>query len=230
MSARAVYHDLVNFLHPILTLSESLLDRQSQDPDPTQALQLIRAAALRSLALVQRLHPAQGTTAPRLELQDLNDVLRELEPTLTHGLPEGLALTLDLEANLPKLTMDRLQIQRMVFNLVKNAREALQGPGRILVRSLFRQLSSAEAEDLGVTPGTFICLEVLDDGPGVAPGNLPHLFTPHFTTKGFGLGHGLGLSGVAAMARAHQGGVRCLSTPPHGARFQVFLPLEPPIH
>lgn len=227
-SHRAIHHDLCNFLHPILVLSESLLQGAPEGRDPTRALEVIHASARRCLALLQQLEPAEVGSASGLEIQDLNAVLQELEPTLAHGLPPGLRLVLDLEPSLPFLALDRLQIQRMLFNLVKNAREALDGPGLISVRTALQWVAPQEASTLGITSGQWVCLEVQDDGPGVPPQHLSQVFSPHFTTKGPGRGHGLGLSGLATMVRAHQGSVRCQNAVPHGARFQIFLPVPSP--
>jgi signal transduction histidine kinase len=70
-------------------------------------------------------------------------------------------------------------------------------------------------------------LEVEDDGPGIAPEDLPQIFTPFFTTKA--RGSGLGLATVQRIVDAHGGSVTAASTPGRGARFTVLLPPPPPL-
>ena len=127
-----------------------------------------------------------------------------------------------LTAHLPDevpAEVDRIQIERMVSNLVSNAMKFTPASGEVRV-TLRQDADGAE-------------LVVQDTGCGIATDHLPHIFdrfyrVPGRDTSGPERGLGLGLSFVAWIAKAHQGNVRVESTPGQGSRFIVFLPVSVP--
>jgi two-component system, cell cycle sensor histidine kinase and response regulator CckA len=113
----------------------------------------------------------------------------------------------------------------VLLNLIANARDALAGSGAIHVSARVCQLDGEpDADDVSMvgTPGTFLVLEVADNGPGIDRELRRRIFEPFFTTKS--TGHGLGLAAVLGIVRAHGGGMRLISAPGDGARFQVLWP------
>lgn len=115
--------------------------------------------------------------------------------------------------------VDANQLQQIMLNLVRNAREALNGrPGRIAV-TLQRERAELNGrhEEVAV-------LSVTDDGPGIPIEIQPRLFDPFFTTKAAGTG--LGLSIVARLVENHGGEIAFQSAPGSGTRFVVRLPLS----
>jgi len=128
---------------------------------------------------------------------------------------------LRLTAELPRecwAEVDRIQIERMISNLLSNAMKFTPAGGE--VRASLRN----EPEGLE--------LVVEDTGCGIAPDHLPHIFdrfyrVPGRDASGPERGLGLGLSFVAWIAKAHQGTVRVESTPGKGSRFIVSLPVPP---
>ncbi len=205
----AIAQDLHHFLHPILALADALLEDREPGPDRRRALELLRASVARSLALVDQLLRLSQAEAAKPESQDLNLLLRELEPILSHALPGSISLALELDPGLPPLLVDGLQIQRIIFNLVKNVRNATAQAGRITLRTAQMRLEPDEARTWGIAPGPFACLEIQDEGTG----------------EGSGPGAGPGLSMVESAVRAQQGVVRWLREPGRSSRFQVLLPL-----
>jgi two-component system sensor histidine kinase PilS (NtrC family) len=110
---------------------------------------------------------------------------------------------------------DADQVRQVLWNLLANAAQAASsdgGGGTVRVR--------CEAG------GGVARLAVADDGPGIAPADLPQIFTPFFTTKDRGTG--LGLAIVQRVVDAHGGAVDVDSTPGAGTRVVVSLPAEPP--
>jgi signal transduction histidine kinase len=111
------------------------------------------------------------------------------------------------------------QLVQVFVNLLTNAGQAAQaappGQGKVVVTT-FLVLGKDGKAKVGVS--------VEDNGAGVAPENLPRLFTPFFTTKGDKQGTGLGLSIVKSIVEAHDGFIRCDSPPGSGARFVIELP------
>lgn len=105
------------------------------------------------------------------------------------------------------------QLEQVFANIFLNAVQAMSGTGRLSVSS--RQLNSLQAE-----------ITVRDSGPGIAPGHLPRLLEPFFTTKPAGQGTGLGLAISNEIVIEHGGSLRAENHPAGGACFYVKLPLH----
>ena len=221
-----IAHDLNNFLQPLLSILETLEADPDLAPGHRKSVGVMRSAANRSQALVEHLLSLRGDGVISPEPQDLNALLLEMESLLAYGFPPGVSLVLELDPRFPPFAMNPIQLQRIMLNLVKNARDAMEGPGRITVRTYRIHVGASESAGSSTPPGAFGCLEVQDEGKGIESGDLERIFEPFFTTKGPGRGTGLGLSVAVSAAKAHGGFVRCLSEPGRGACFQVFFPLE----
>ncbi len=121
---------------------------------------------------------------------------------------------LEAEENLPKLLIDRIQIQQVIQNLVRNAIDALEGwdgEKRIAVR-----IGRAGEEEVAIT--------VEDSGPGLDEQVKAQLFEPFVTTKSDGMG--IGLSVCRNIVEAHGGRIAGENVRGGGARFRVVLPIR----
>jgi signal transduction histidine kinase len=148
-------------------------------------------------------------------LVDINDAIREVLTLLHIELDEHEVLTkATLKDGLPRVMADRVQFQQVIFNLVRNAIEAMSstaGGSRVL------RLRS-EATETGE------CLVAIEDsGPGIEPETLKRIFEPFFTSKSKGMG--MGLSICHSIVEAHGGRLLAASAKPHGAIFEILLPL-----
>jgi signal transduction histidine kinase len=148
----------------------------------------------------------------RRQTVDLNSVVAEV-CQLHEGAARAkdLTVSLRLREGLPPVSGDRLQLRRAVANLFGNAVKFARPGGRVEV--------STECEPSAVT------LSVADDGPGIAPQVLPHLFERYVRGEGSEAGTGLGLFVVRLVAEAHGGSVAADSEPGRGSRFTLRLPL-----
>jgi len=124
---------------------------------------------------------------------------------------KGVTIIRRQAVGLPLVNGDAGRLEQALINLLLNALEAVERGGRIVVWSR-RPPRSPHLVELGVR----------DNGAGVAPEQLPHLFTPFFTSKARGTG--LGLSNVKRIVEAHGGEVRVKSSPGRGAAFILRLP------
>ncbi|MDH4568630.1 ATP-binding protein [Pseudomonas sp. BN414] len=106
------------------------------------------------------------------------------------------------------------QINQVVMNLLINAAHAIEGFGRITLRS--------------GQQGDWVWLEVEDDGKGIDPNILNRIYEPFFTTKPVGKGTGLGLALSYNIVQKHSGRIEVVSQPCHGTRFRVWLPRQQP--
>jgi two-component system sensor kinase FixL len=147
-----------------------------------------------------------------------------LDDTLMLIGPEAAAkhvrIDLDCPAEVPPVHGDRIQLQQVVLNLVRNAIDAIvesgRSDGRIRVTAR-RSDNSGELE-----------IRVLDNGPGIPADRVDLLFRPLNTSKKDGLG--LGLSICLAIVEAHGGRIRLHSNEPGATEFRLSLPLEPREH
>jgi signal transduction histidine kinase len=142
-----------------------------------------------------------------------------VEPELTAG---GIRLAVDASESL-RLRADPEQLRQIMLNLVRNAREALDGrPGCIELavrreRGTLRRQRTAEVAVLSVT----------DDGPGIPAAVRTRLFDPFFTTKAAGTG--LGLAIIARLVESHGGEITYQTVEGKGTCFAVRLPVHPPV-
>jgi two-component system sensor kinase FixL len=147
---------------------------------------------------------------------DLNDVVRDVA-RLVHGdcLLRRVALVLDLEAPLPAVQCDRVQIEQVLLNLIVNGFEAMQDTGTVNRRLIIR--SRAE--------GGRCVVSVRDAGTGIPASSFERLFDQFFSTKPEGLG--MGLSIARSIIGAHGGRIWATNNTDLGATFHVALPVAP---
>jgi two-component system, LuxR family, sensor kinase FixL len=149
------------------------------------------------------------------------DVPLMLEDTLMLIGPEAASkrvrIDLDCPAEVPALYGDRIQLQQVVLNLIRNAVDSIAESER----------PDGHVQVTARVAGNWPQLEisVLDNGPGIPSERLEHLFRPLNTSKKEGLG--LGLSICLAIVEAHGGGLRLHSNEPGATEFRISLPLEP---
>jgi signal transduction histidine kinase len=175
-------------------------------------VQLVLAQLDRVAAIVRARLSARSWPAPALRVTDLGAVaqriLQFLEPSLA-----GSGLSATLEESSPALaSCDPALVEQVLLNLVKNAIEALEPGGRIVVRT---GAAAAEA-----------WIEVADTGPGLAAEARQHLFEPFATTKD-GAGTGLGLAVSRRLARASGGDLVHVPSA-RGTVWRLTLPLGTP--
>lgn len=210
--AGGVAHDFNNLLTVILGYADGLVEDVRAFP-PALAGEEIRGAAERAAALTRDLlsFARREPSAPRTV--DLNHVIAASARMLERLIGEHLRLELKLSEEASSIHADPTQIDRILVNLVVNARDALDQGGLIVIET---QNPSADAREI-------VRLVVRDNGKGMAPSVLEHAFEPFFSTKGNG-GSGLGLSTVHGLVSQLGGEIRVVSSPGGGTRFEIDLP------
>jgi CheY-like chemotaxis protein len=119
------------------------------------------------------------------------------------------------------------QLARAVDNLIRNAIEAISGPGEVVVKSTAVEFVEPRAGYELIPPGRYAMLSVSDDGCGIESHDLGQIFEPFFSKKRAqdSSGSGLGLAIVHGVVKEHQGFIDVASTPQVGTTITVFLPL-----
>ena len=126
---------------------------------------------------------------------------------------------------LPQVRGVAAQLQQVFSAVLQNAFDAIGESVGVVRIALHDQLVDGAAALTLTTPlrpGRYVCVEVRDDGMGIAPEALGRIFEPFFSTKG--LGRGLGLAAAAGITRAHGGAIAVESRVGSGSTFWIYLP------
>lgn len=223
--AGGVAHDFNNMLGVILGQVELAL-LQVDDPEQVRGhLESIRDAGTRSAELTRQLlaFARRQPVIPRV--LDLNEAVDGMLSMLRRLLGENIDLVWEPRQGLWPVKVDPTQLDQLLTNLAVNARDAIQGVGRLTVAT--GNASGGEAiwaTQVGVKPEEFVTLTVSDDGCGMDAETLERAFEPFFTTKAPGQGTGLGLAMVFGMVSQNGGSIRAESKPGLGTTFEIRLP------
>ncbi|MDQ4134792.1 MAG: PAS domain S-box protein [Pseudomonadota bacterium] len=118
---------------------------------------------------------------------------------------------------------DVVQFETALVNIAVNARDAMEGEGRLTIRvEEVAEIPALRTHER--RPGRFVAVSLTDTGSGIPPDQIEHIFEPFFTTKQVGKGTGLGLSQVFGFAKQSGGDVDVISEPGHGTTFTLYLP------
>jgi two-component system sensor kinase FixL len=220
--ASGIAHELTQPLTAILSQSQAgaRLARASA-PDREAIIGVLDAnarLAKRAGDILSRLRAYVSNKAPVSEATDLNEAVSEAVEMVRDDLSRrGVTLVLDLSNEAPVTLIDRVCLEQVVHNLVRNAADAvehLQEESRVVT------IVTAKERDAAL-------ISVQDSGAGISADSLPRVFEPFFTTKGEGMG--LGLSICERLVEAHGGQISVANRPSGGAAFTVRLPLSMPV-
>jgi len=223
--AGGVAHDFNNLLTVIQGYVACLLRDGNSDAAAQQALQQIGAAAERAANLTRQLLTFSRKQVLNPEQLDLNEAITQVAKLLNRVLGEDVALQIEAGPGLPGICADRSMIEQVMLNLAVNARDAMPGGGKLVIRTSALEFTPEDAkDDTKIRAGRFVRVCVTDTGCGIAPEVLPRIFEPFFTTKSVGKGTGLGLATVYGIIKQHEGWIDVQSTPGNGTTFNFFLP------
>jgi two-component system sensor kinase FixL len=199
-----------NYLNTARTLIQNTSDPRIAKAD--QALEKGAAQIQRAGQIIRRLREFVEKRKVSRALADVNEVVQE---AITLGLVASsdvnVRLRADLAPDLPRILMDRVQIQQVLVNLIRNAVEAMQGSKR-------KEMAIATSANDG-----YVRVAVADTGPGVSPELAERLFQPFVTTKSTGMG--IGLMICRSIVEAHGGSLSLAARQGGGAIFQFQLPI-----
>ncbi|MBM9538647.1 PAS domain S-box protein, partial [Desulfobulbus alkaliphilus] len=223
--AGGVAHDFNNMLGVIIGYAEMALEQVAPDQPMHKALHGIQQAAQRSADLTRQLlaFARKQTIAPRII--DLNETVEGVLKMLRRLIGENIDLIWLPGRNLRPVNMDPSQIDQILANLCVNARDAIEGPGKVTIETGMASLDEAWcAVHTGAAPGRYLLLAVSDNGHGMDRETISHIFEPFFTTKEQGQGTGLGLASVYGAVTQNKGFITVYSEPGQGTTFRIYLP------
>ncbi len=223
--AAGIAHDFNN----IVTVQRGFAELLLQDPDLPDSLRdhvlQISEASRRAGNLTRQLLLFSRKQALQPRKVDLNSIVRDVNRLLTRILDEHIGLKLNYADQLCPLWADPGMLEQVLVNLASNARDAMKPGGELRISTFEREVSESHAQsNPEARPGRFVCLEVEDNGSGMAPEVVSHIFEPLFTTKEAEKGTGLGLATVLGIVKQHQGWIEVETELNKGTTFRIFLP------
>jgi two-component system nitrogen regulation sensor histidine kinase GlnL len=214
---RNLAHEIKNPLGGIRGAAQ-LLQSELDSADLREYTEVIIKEADRLQDLVDRLL-APHRKARVLAEVNIHEVCEHVRSLLLAEYPRGLAIIRDYDISIPDLTGDREQLVQVLLNLVRNAAQALQGRGRIELRTrIARQVVIAKQ-----LSKLALDLHVIDDGPGIPEELRERIFFP--LVSGRDGGTGLGLTLAQTFVQQHGGLIECISRPGR-TEFRILLPLR----
>ncbi len=158
---------------------------------------------------------------------NLNSILQRSVEVLQKSQDGNIEWALQLERKLLATKFDEAKMQQAFVKVLENAVQAVGDSGQITIQSRNVDLQEpAQDRDLRLAAGTYVCVEVSDNGCGIASDVLPRIFEPFFTTKKEGNHRGLGLAWVYGIVTNHGGGVAVSSQENAGTSVRIYLPAE----
>ena len=222
-----VAHDFNN----LLTIIRSSVDflRRGDLPEERRVryVEAISDTVDRASKLTGQLLAFARRQALKPETFDVGSQVRSVIDLL--GTLLGGRITIDTDLCHPPCyaEADVSQFETALVNLAVNARDALNGEGRMRFR-VEAVTCVPPLRGHSAVPGDFVAVSVTDSGAGIEPGQIEKIFEPFFTTKEVGKGTGLGLSQVIGFAKQSRGDVKVQSTPGQGSTFTIYLPHKAP--
>jgi len=217
--ATGVAHEINNPLAIIAATTDVIRDMLNPEftmkwtpAQMLEELQTIETAVFRARGITRQLLNYGHKNQPKMVLANINAILEEVIGGFKeHSLAlEDITIIRQLDPNLPKVLLDPDHMHQVLLNLVNNAGDAIEGPGKITIAT--RQ----DEHNVFIT--------VTDTGKGMDSEQLKKIFDPFYTTKEVGKGTGLGLSVSIGIVQSLGGTIEVQSLPGVGSSFTVVLP------
>ena len=227
--AGGISHDFNNLLTGILGNTSLALEMLHPTHPAHETLRNAIVASERAADLTRQLLAYAGKGRFVIGPVNLSALIREISELVRASVPGTVELVLELADDLPYIDADASQLQQLIMNLVINGAEAIgeHKTGTVRVTTGAREVDADYiARVFGGTgeilPGSYVTLQVRDNGCGMDDVTLARIFDPFFTTKF--TGRGLGLAAVQGIIRSHKAALKVSSEPGKFTEFQVYLP------
>jgi len=224
--AGGIAHDFNNLLSIVIGNLE-LLESRCGDSESITRINTARRAAARGADLTRHLLTFSSHQQAMPVATSLDQAIESIMQTAGHALCPGIAVSINVEDNLPPVLADPAALERALLNIVQNACDAMPNGGllEIAARPQLIDRSWPHVVTNALTPGHYARISISDNGCGMSSDVRDRIFEPFFTTKQRGRGTGLGLPIVYGFARQSRGSVFIYSERGHGTTVSLYLPL-----
>ncbi len=218
-----VAHDFNNLLTVIRSATDLLKRPDLSDERRGRYIDAISDTADRAAKLTGQLLAFARRQALKPEVIDVGHSLRVISDMLGTLTGSRIVIGIDMPDTPCFTNVDPSQLDTALVNMAVNARDAMDGAGRIDIAVRAASVIPAVRSHPAVH-GRFVAIAMTDTGSGIEPDKLERIFEPFFTTKGVGEGTGLGLSQVFGFAKQSGGDITVESEVGRGTTFTLYLP------
>lgn len=226
--AGGIAHDFNNLLVPILSYAEITKMYLETNSKAFQYQNNIVETANRAKDLIKNILLISRTSLGEAKPIQLENLVAEVLTVLTVSIPPSTSVYKDIAMNLPPILGDPSQIYQVILNICTNAIQAMEEVENGELRIHLNLANPPHCPDkLKEHQETFLCLHIQDNGCGMTPKTLAHIYDPFFTTKEKGnqKGTGLGLSIVANVVKQQKGHIEVESELGVGTSFYIYFPI-----
>jgi len=221
--AAGVAHEIRNPLHAIRASVELTQLKIKKDKPVDAYLEIILKEVGRLNNIVGDILNFSRDSSLSQEMTSLKEYLDESIPIF--ALSDKVEFEIKINDDVPQVPLDRAKFLQVLLNVVRNAAEAMNDVGKLqllvaLVNSPHHAISENVLGDL------FVCLSIVDSGPGMEPEIVQHIFEPFFSCGKSTKGTGLGLPICQRIVEAHSGCIEVESEPGKGSVFSIYLPVR----
>jgi PAS domain S-box-containing protein len=223
--AGGVAHDFNNIVTVVMGFTELLHMKVDRSSELRLYADQILSACQKAAYLTKSLLAFSRQQPVTLVPIDINSAIRSVKKLLKKLLTENIDLHTFLTERDAVVMADRSQVDQILFNLAKNAGDAMGKGGKLTIGTDIVMIDSdfIEANGFG-KPGRYVMISVSDTGEGMDEITKTKIFDPFFTTKEAGKGTGLGLAMVYGTVKQHNGYITVDSEPGHGTTFRIYIP------
>lgn len=220
-----IAHDFNNLLQVVGGSLELLARDIGDNPRAMKRLENAMGGVARGAKLASHLLSFGRQQPLQPQAINIGKLLRGMNEMLARTLEETIEVETIVAAGLWNCMIDAAQVENAILNLAINARDAMNGRGKLTIEAGNASLDDRYVQTHGdVEPGQYVVLAVTDTGSGMAPDVLEKAFNPFFTTKEPGSGTGLGLSMVYGLVKQSGGHINIYSEVGVGTTVRVYLP------
>ena len=223
--AGGVAHDYNNMINVIMGYAELAMERVDQASELHRDLSRMYEAAKRSMEITRQLLAFARCQSVAPRVIDINTEVKGLITMLTRLIGEEIMLRWMPGKQMQLIRIDPSQLDQILVNLCINARDAIDGVGKIVIETSTITFDQAYCDlNPGFLPGNYVQLAVSDDGSGMDSETVKNIFEPFFSTKERGKGTGLGLATVYGIIKQNRGFINVYSEPGKGTTFRLYFP------
>jgi len=228
-----IAHDFNNMLASIVGNFYMIRRQYPGDVKLQQRIARMEGATQHGANLIQQMLTFARKDVTEMRSLPLSSFIKEAHKLVEAAMPENILFGLNISsAKDICVRADATQLQQVLFNLVSNARHAVQdrfgdsGLGSINIELLCEQPPAKLLQGYPeiLNESDWVCIRCVDNGAGISAENMEHVFEPFFTTKGVGEGTGLGMAMVYGAIQNHRGLIDIDSTPGIGTTISIWLP------
>jgi len=223
--AGGIAHDFNNILAAVIGFSDMAKDELPQSHPVQNYIEMIIKASDRAKNLVKQILSFSRKSAERRVFLYLKPIINEVIQLLKATLPSSIQIQSRIENDTLPVLGDPVRVHEVIMNLSTNAADAMGEKGVLEINYSEETIEKNITGQLGlIHPGLYSVITIADNGCGMEPQVLSHIFEPFYTTKEVGRGTGMGLAVVFGIIQNHEGNIIVQSQKNVGTTFKVYFP------